>query len=82
MDTDWTDKSPACVGRTDVFFGPEFEPKHARAEREATAKAICAGCAARDDCLTVAMRNRERSGVWGGLNPEERRELARALRAG
>lgn len=70
-----------CTGKTSLFIGPESEPTKRRAEREATAKAICATCSRRDDCLALAMRNRERDGVWGGTTPEERRELARALNA-
>jgi WhiB family transcriptional regulator, redox-sensing transcriptional regulator len=70
----------ACIGMADLFIGPESEPTDRRRRRENEAKAICAGCPRRDDCLAEAMRNRERHGVWGGTTPEERRELARALR--
>jgi WhiB family redox-sensing transcriptional regulator len=70
-----------CAGKTDLFIGPEYEPIERRAVREQQAKSICATCTRRDECLAIAMRNRERIGVWGGTTPEERRELARALNA-
>ena len=81
MDNHPEDQVAACAGQTDVFFGAEFETKDVRSARESEAKAICSGCEMRDRCLADAMRHREKAGVWGGLNPEERRELARALRS-
>jgi hypothetical protein len=53
------------------------------------AKAICRKCplALRQECLEVAMRNEgkavadNRYGVFGGLDPEARYELAKARRA-
>ena len=49
------------------------------------AKAICAACPVREDCLAMAMAEpwRYRGGIYGGLDPRERRSLARELgRAG
>ncbi len=43
--------------------------------REAEAKAICAGCAVRRECLDYAIAIREAHGIWGGLNECERRAL-------
>lgn len=55
----------------DVFFprrpGPTAEVR--------AAKAICAGCSVRVDCLDSALLNAERSGIWGGLTEIERRGL-------
>lgn len=39
------------------------------------AKAICARCPVRLDCLTFALAHGERFGVWGGLSERERRKL-------
>lgn len=39
----------------------------------AFAKATCAVCLVKDQCLSVALSNRERYGIWGGLTPAERR---------
>ncbi|TMR13807.1 WhiB family transcriptional regulator [Nonomuraea turkmeniaca] len=44
---------------------------------EDLAKAICAGCPVRGDCLRWALEHGERWGIWGGLNPRERRHLRR-----
>jgi len=37
------------------------------------AKAICAGCPVRGQCLTFATLTRQEHGIWGGLTEEERR---------
>ena len=39
---------------------------------EEIAKAICASCSVRKECLQEAQNNGEDYGIWGGLNPEER----------
>lgn len=54
----------------DVFFP-------AKGGSARAAKAVCAGCPVRADCLGYALANGERFGVWGGLSPQERRELRR-----
>lgn len=43
------------------------------------AKTICAACPVRMDCLASALETKERDGVWGGLNTDERSRLTRAL---
>ena len=45
--------------------------------RERQAKAICARCPVRIECLEYAVRIREPHGIWGGLNELERRILLR-----
>lgn len=40
-------------------------------------KMVCLGCEVRMECLTVALENDERFGVWGGLSERERRKLKR-----
>ncbi|MFI1189294.1 WhiB family transcriptional regulator [Streptomyces californicus] len=41
------------------------------------AKAVCRRCPVMDQCLQWALENRQDSGVWGGLNEDERRSLKR-----
>ncbi|MGH8922014.1 MAG: WhiB family transcriptional regulator [Acidimicrobiales bacterium] len=67
----------ACRGpHASMFFPPaHFERKDDREAREARAKAICRGCAVRQECLDYALRIREPHGIWGGLNEAERRPL-------
>jgi WhiB family transcriptional regulator, redox-sensing transcriptional regulator len=72
----WQTKA-ACRGpQASVFFPPShFERKDEKAHREAEAKAICATCTVRRECLEYALRIREPHGIWGGLNEAERRVL-------
>lgn len=48
----------------------EAERLHVVAESEA--KALCARCPIKSQCLQAALQNGEEYGVWGGKNPAER----------
>jgi WhiB family redox-sensing transcriptional regulator len=64
----------ACIGADpDLFF-----PGKGRNDDCAEAKAICAGCPVRDECLEAGMS--QDFGIWGGTTERERRRLRR-LRA-
>lgn len=69
----------ACRGHDAIyFFAPAyFEKRAEKQRREAVAKAICARCSAREQCLEYALRTRDPHGVWGGLNEMERRAVLR-----
>ncbi|MFF6984642.1 WhiB family transcriptional regulator [Streptomyces sp. NPDC008343] len=41
------------------------------------AKALCAGCTVRTECLAYALDQRIEYGVWGGMTERERRALLR-----
>jgi WhiB family transcriptional regulator, redox-sensing transcriptional regulator len=41
-------------------------------EQEAKAKAVCARCRVRRECLAFALRTRQVHGVWGGMSEQER----------
>ena len=43
----------------------------------AAARAVCATCPVRPECLDWALRNGERFGVWGGTSERERRRMRR-----
>lgn len=59
-----------------VFFPPShFEHKPERELREAQAKAICAVCPVRTECLDWALSVREPHGVWGGFSESERKQI-------
>jgi WhiB family redox-sensing transcriptional regulator len=59
-----------------VFYPPnQFERKDEKLEREVRAKAICATCSVKKDCLEYAITIREQHGIWGGLNEVERKQL-------
>jgi WhiB family transcriptional regulator, redox-sensing transcriptional regulator len=72
----------ACAGMdAQLFFAPDGERPQQREIREAKAKAVCALCPVRAQCLDYALRNSIRGGIWGGLNQEERsRERRRRTR--
>ncbi len=67
----------ACRGpRAELFFPPSTpERKEDKLHREHNAKAICAECKVRADCLSYALAIHEPHGIWGGLNEVERRVL-------
>ena len=50
-----------------------FFPEKGGSVREA--KAVCAECPVRVECLEYALAHGERFGVWGGLSERERRRL-------
>ncbi|MEV8226883.1 WhiB family transcriptional regulator [Streptomyces sp. NPDC079167] len=41
------------------------------------AKAVCRTCPVREKCLDWALENAQDSGVWGGMDENERRALKR-----
>lgn len=51
--------------------------------KAAEAKAVCACCLVRRQCLAFALRTRQAHGIWGGLTAEERSQprTARAVAA-
>lgn len=57
----------------DLFFG-EGDKATTRRHNQ-LAKAVCARCPVRRECLEYAITNREPFGVWGGLTEHQRREL-------
>lgn len=77
IDRDWT-REAACIGADyHVFFA---EKSGQAAIQVAAAKAICARCPVRPECLAYALKNRIRHGVWGGTSEGEREQLRRQMR--
>ena len=81
---DWTEEALCAEIGGDIFF-----PKKGGSTREA--KAICAQCPVRQECLDYALDyeshnhpgadTRHPHGIWGGLSERERRALLRERRA-
>jgi WhiB family transcriptional regulator, redox-sensing transcriptional regulator len=46
-------------------------------EETAEARAICARCPVRPQCLAFALRTRQVHGIWGGLTEQERHQAAK-----
>lgn len=64
----------ACRGQDPNLWHPHGKPGQATI-KEAAAKAVCAGCEVREECLAYALEADEPEGIWGGLNQAERRQL-------
>lgn len=76
----WVDGRAACGDADpDLFFDrPVRESRAARKKRRDRAKRICATCPLQRDCLEHAVEFPEKTGVWGGLDEDERRRVRRA----
>lgn len=70
-----------CSGDVRANFYPPFssERKAQRVGRERRAKALCGLCPVREECLSFALNNDEKFGIWGGTTERERRLLVRPL---
>ena len=74
--TAWQQRGLCRETDSSVFFPPtHFEHKPERELREAKAKAICARCPVRVECLEWALSTREPFGVWGGYSESERKQI-------
>jgi WhiB family redox-sensing transcriptional regulator len=61
----------ACLEHPEVPWFPE------RGETAEAARAVCARCLVRAECLDYALRTDIRDGVWGGLSAGDRARLRR-----
>jgi WhiB family redox-sensing transcriptional regulator len=76
---DWR-LSAACLPiELDLFF--PVSSTGASLEQVSKAKAICACCLVRRQCLAFALRTRQVYGIWGGLGEDERAREVRYQRA-
>lgn len=64
----WADEALCAQTDPDSFF-----PEKGGSVREA--KAVCASCDVREQCLAYALEQGEPFGIWGGLSERERRRL-------
>lgn len=78
VDVAWQDRGRCRDVGQELFYPPlERESARRRQSREAAAKAVCAPCPVRVECLTWALDSGEQYGVWGGMTERERDRLAR-----
>jgi WhiB family transcriptional regulator, redox-sensing transcriptional regulator len=68
----WRSRSACRDADPDLFFS--VVPADV-----AAAKAVCAGCPVRENCLEFALEHGERHGTWGGMDEDER-PAARIIR--
>ncbi len=66
----WQDHANCSGANQDLFF-----PERGASTRKA--KAICAACGVKEECLEFAITQGERFGIWGGLSERERRKIRR-----
>ncbi|HHW83759.1 MAG TPA: WhiB family transcriptional regulator [Actinomycetales bacterium] len=66
----WQDRALCAQTDPEAFF-----PEKGGSTREA--KRVCSSCEVRSECLSYALQNDERFGIWGGLSERERRRLRR-----
>jgi WhiB family transcriptional regulator, redox-sensing transcriptional regulator len=69
---DWRESAACRSADPELFFpvssaGPALD----RTER---AKAVCAACRVRRECLQFALATRQAHGVWGGMSEQERKK--------
>lgn len=66
--------------RVAMFF-PESDTARADLGRaSAPAKAVCATCPVRGECLLYAVTTHVEDGIWGGTTPDVRKQIRRWLR--
>jgi WhiB family redox-sensing transcriptional regulator len=65
----WTGRAACRTETPDLFFPIGGSTP---AGDVATAKAICARCPVRRDCLDYALATRQRHGIWGGMTEDDR----------
>lgn len=74
--TPWTAYA-ACAGDDNIDDWHAPKPYGPRRDSPAMARvrAVCARCPVTDDCLAYALEQGISEGIWGGLDPHERRKL-------
>lgn len=65
----------ACLGLDPAMFFPE------RGEDTRPAKATCASCDVRQQCLEYSIEEGEDEGIWGGLTANQRRGMRGSRRS-
>ncbi|NNE72406.1 MAG: WhiB family transcriptional regulator [Acidimicrobiales bacterium] len=68
---DWRQQA-ACRGLDTAIFFPESRK---RSDQEA-AQRVCRSCPVRRNCLSNALRDGEKRGIWGGTTENDRRQMA------
>lgn len=72
--SDWRAQAACRNSDVEIFFPSSDEAAGA-------AKAVCATCPVREECLEWALATRQQEGVWGGATEAERRRLRRRRQA-
>lgn len=70
IDTNWRLLAACRSAEPDLFFPVSSSGKSLEQVNEA--KAVCARCLVRRQCLAFALLTRQVHGIWGGLTEQER----------
>lgn len=81
---DWHKQARCFSAGTNIFYGDEINDGRPvlRPKVLARARAMCRSCPVSETCLTYALENDERYGVWGGTSGRNRDLMQNRLRAG
>ncbi len=71
----WRSAAACRSAEPDLFFS--ISDSGPAREQAATAKAICATCRVRRECLAFALRTGQTYGIWGGTTEHERAAVRR-----
>lgn len=79
MSDEWRSRAACVYVDAELFHAPDLERSDSPAatERIAAAKAVCATCPVRAECLQDAIDTRDGHGIRGGLTEGERANLTR-----
>ena len=78
--SEWMDLAKCRGTSSEIFFSEHRNPSPKAVEAEALAKALCAECQVKPQCLHYALSIKERHGIWGGMTENERTRHVRRLR--
>ncbi len=73
MAENWRDKAYCKTVETQIDF--YSDDKH----EIKLAKGMCKKCTVAHECLTFAVINQERFGIWGGFTSRERNKITRSI---
>lgn len=73
IDTNWRLLAACRSAEPDLFFPVSSSGKSLEQVNEA--KAVCARCLVRRQCLAFALLTRQVHGIWGGLSEQERNAI-------
>lgn len=76
MQAPWRRRAACRDEDINLFFADRGDSATVR-----KAKAICARCPVRRQCLDSAITNNEMSGIWGGFSRKDRRRIKRRREA-
>jgi WhiB family redox-sensing transcriptional regulator len=73
---EWRSQGACLSADPDLFF--PISATGSSGSQIAQAKAVCARCAVRQECMDFALDHGDVQGIWGATTDDERRKLRRA----